>query len=132
MHTVKWFQVILCNINNSTSVICLHTVKWLNSSIWAIDGTLTDTTTSGQSGPGSNGNEGVLYIPQRTKTEPSPSDRLVLHPGHSLKGVLSTSAEMQLVHSTAPANWVFWLREYKWKREREKKKSWCRSLPTPL
>ena len=30
--------------------------------IWAIDGTLTGTTTSSQSEPESNGNEGVLYI----------------------------------------------------------------------
>ena len=27
MHTVKWFQVLLCNRNNITSVICLHTFK---------------------------------------------------------------------------------------------------------
>ena len=29
LHTVKWFQVLLCNSNNVTSVICLHTVKLL-------------------------------------------------------------------------------------------------------
>ena len=35
--------------------------EWfLNRSIWPIDGTLTGITTLGQSGPGSNGNEGVL------------------------------------------------------------------------
>ena len=38
--------------------------KRLNSSIWPIDGTLTATTTLIQSWPGSNGSEGVLYIPQ--------------------------------------------------------------------
>ena len=26
-HTVKWFQVLLCNRNNLTSVIRLHTFK---------------------------------------------------------------------------------------------------------
>ena len=26
---VKWFQVLLSNTNNSTSAICLQTVKWL-------------------------------------------------------------------------------------------------------
>ena len=25
LHTVKWFQVFLCNSNNLTSIICLHT-----------------------------------------------------------------------------------------------------------
>ena len=34
--------------------------------------TLTGTTTLDQSGPGSNGNEGVLYIPQRFKCGTSP------------------------------------------------------------
>ena len=35
-------------------------------SIWFIDGTLTGTTTSDESGPGSNGSEGALLIPQTT------------------------------------------------------------------
>ena len=39
--------------------------KWLDISVWPIDGTLTGTTTLGQGGPGSNGNEGVLHIPHR-------------------------------------------------------------------
>ena len=41
------------------------------------------------SGPGSNGNEGVLHIPQSSSTtEASPSDCLVSYPGHLLGGVL--------------------------------------------
>ena len=48
-----------------------------------------------QSGPGSDGNEGVLRIPQT-----SPSDCLVSYPRHSLGGS-NPSAEMQLVYSTA-------------------------------
>ena len=32
------------------------------------------TTTLGQSGPGSNGNEGVLHTPQMSKTGASTSD----------------------------------------------------------
>ena len=36
--------------------------KWLNSSIWLIDQTLTDTITLGQSGSESNSSEGVLHI----------------------------------------------------------------------
>ena len=43
------------------------------SSIWPVDGTLSGATTSAQSGPGSNGNEGVLCIPQSSSiTETSP------------------------------------------------------------
>ena len=33
-----------------------------NSSIWLLDSTLSGATTPGQSGPGSNDNESVLYI----------------------------------------------------------------------
>ena len=36
----------------------------MNSSTWPIDGTLTDTTTPGKSGRDTNGNQGVLHIPQ--------------------------------------------------------------------
>ena len=47
--------------------------------------TLSGATTPGQSGPGSNGNEGVLRIPQsHSITGTSPSDCLVSYPGHSL------------------------------------------------
>ena len=53
------------------------------SSIWPIDKTLSGATTPGQSGPGRNGNEGVLHIPQSSSmTETSPSDCLVSYPGH--------------------------------------------------
>ena len=37
-------------------------------------GPLTGATTPGQSGPGSNGNEGVLHIPQGSRTGTSPPD----------------------------------------------------------
>ena len=52
----------------SDSVICLHTVKHLNISIWPIDETLT-----GRRGPGSNDNEEVHHIPQNSRTEASPT-----------------------------------------------------------
>ena len=48
----------------------LWLAKWLNSSMWPINGTLTGTTTPGQSEPESNGNEGVLHIPQTLEMEP--------------------------------------------------------------
>ena len=42
-------------------------------------GPLSGATTPGQSGPGSNGNEGVLHIPQSSSiTETIPSDSLVV------------------------------------------------------
>ena len=46
---------------------------------------LTGTTTLGQSGPESNGNEGILYIPQSSRNGASSSDGLVLYPGHLLR-----------------------------------------------
>ena len=49
---------------NLKLVICLHTVKVSNCSVRPIDRILTRTTTPSQSEPGSNGNEGVLRIPQ--------------------------------------------------------------------
>ena len=59
------------------------------SSIWLIDRTLSGATTLGQSGPGSDGNEGILHIPQSFSiTGVSPSDCLESYPGHLLEGVL--------------------------------------------
>ena len=56
-----------------------------NSSIWPIDRTLSSATTSGQSGPESDGNERVLWIPQSSSiTGASASDCSVSYPGHSL------------------------------------------------
>ena len=60
------------------------------SSIWPIDRALSGATTPSQSGLGSDGNEGVLHIPQSFSiTGTSPSDCLVSYPGHSLVGVLT-------------------------------------------
>ena len=46
----------------------------MSSLIWPIDGTLTGTSKSDQSGPGSNGNKGVHHILQSFRTGASPSD----------------------------------------------------------
>ena len=63
-----------------------------NSSIWPIDRTLSGATTQGQSGPGSDGNEGVLHIRQSSNiTEASSSDFFVSYP----EGESYPSAEMQ-------------------------------------
>ena len=63
--------------------------KGLNSSIGSIDGTLTSSTTPHQSEPESNDNEGVLYIPQSSKTGNSPSDSFVSYSGRLLEGSLT-------------------------------------------
>ena len=55
------------------------------SSIKHIDRTLVGAINPGQSGPGSDGNEKVLYIPHSSRiTGTSSSDCLVSYPGHSL------------------------------------------------
>ena len=76
-----------------------------NSSIWPINRTLSGATAIGQCGTGSDGNEGVLCIPQSSSiTGISPSGCFVLYLGHLL-GESYPSAEMQLVYPPAPANW---------------------------
>ena len=83
------------------------------SSIWPIDRTLSGATTPVQSWPGSDGNEGVLCIPQSSNfTGTSPSACLVSYLGHSLLVVVGgsyPSAEKQLVYSTAPADWAMYI-----------------------
>ena len=49
-------------------------------------GTLSGAATPGPSGPWSNGNEKLLYIPQISKTGASSLDFLMSHPGHYLGG----------------------------------------------
>ena len=63
-----------------------------------IDRTVSGATTPAQSGPGSDGNEGALLIPQSSSiTGTLPSDCSVLCTGYSL---FSPSAEVQSVYST--------------------------------
>ena len=94
-----------------------------NSSIWPIDRPLLGAATQGQSGTGSDGNEGALHIPKRSSiTGASPSDCLVFYLGHLLgKSYLST--EMQSVYSTAPADRA--ISEFKkWILEKHKHIQW--------
>ena len=72
----KWFQVLLYNSHDLTSVIYLH----IFLSIWPIDKTQSSANTPGQGRPRSNGNEGVLHILQISKA----SDALMSYLGHSL------------------------------------------------
>ena len=68
--------------------------------------TLSGATTADQRRPGSDGNEGVLHIPQSSNISgASPSDCLLSYSGHSLEESYP-SAEMQSVYSTAPADWA--------------------------
>ena len=54
-----------------------------NNAIWPIHRILPGAITPGESGPGSNSNEGVL-IPQNARTEALPSDDLVSYLVHLL------------------------------------------------
>ena len=125
---------------NLTSVTCLLTVEWSNSSFsnnsillksfvctelnvksfyLTHSRTLSGATTPGQTGPGSNGNEEVLCIPQRSSiTEASPSDCLVSYPGHSSGGgltplqrysrhILQPQPTGQCIHGGNWANWLW-------------------------
>ena len=78
-----------------------------------MDWALSSATIPDQSGPGSNGNEGVLRLPQSSSIiGTSPSDCLATYPGYLL-GESYPSAEVQ---------WADWasMREREREREREK------------
>ena len=60
----------------------------LNNFIWHIDKAQSGATTPDDSGPGSNGNKGVLHIFQISKGGASPSDELTSYLGHSFGEVL--------------------------------------------
>ena len=81
------------------------------SSIWSIDRTLSGATTPEQSGPGSDGKEGVLHIPQNSSIMGAlPLDYSVSYAGHSLWGWGSyLSTEVQSVYSMGQANWAMML-----------------------
>ena len=73
------------------------------SSIWPIDRTFSGATTLGQSGIGSDGNEGVLRVPQSSSnTGTSSPYSLVLY--QDTHCVSYPSTEKQLVYSTAHAH----------------------------
>ena len=68
--------------------------------------TLSAATILGQSGAGSDSNEGVFCIPQISSIiKASPLDCLLTYPGHLL-GKSYSSAEMQAVYSIAPGDWA--------------------------
>ena len=75
-----------------------------NSSIGLIDRTLSGATTLGQSGPVSDGNEGVLHITQSSSiTGASPSDCLMSYTGgHFLVGGLTSLQRCSEFYSPHP------------------------------
>ena len=92
-----------------------------NNSILPRDRTLSGPTTPGQSEPGSNGNKGVLWIPQSSSMrEASPSDYFMSYPGQSLVGVLLLCRDA--VNLTASADWAIskldclWFYQWKWNK----------------
>ena len=60
----------------------------------------------GQSGPESNGNEGVLNIPQSSMTGASLSNGLVSYPEQLVGRESYSSAAIQSAYSTAPDDWT--------------------------
>ena len=68
---------------------------------------LSGATTPDQSGPGSDGNEGVLRIPPKLQHCWNLTIRLFSVISRTLVGGMSyPSAEKQSVYSTAPADWA--------------------------
>ena len=69
--------------------------------IWPRGWALSGATIPDQSGPGSDGDEGVFHIPQSSSIPGTPpSYCLVLFSGHSLGGRSHHTAEVQLVYFT--------------------------------
>ena len=78
--TLKWFKLLLFNINSSICwqlnvfkyfyfiqfylILMIIPKKWLNRSIWSIDGTLTGTTTLGYSWPESSEYDRETTLPK--------------------------------------------------------------------
>ena len=149
MYTVKCFQVLLFNSNNSIkhqsfvytqlndqtvlfkaiqfSISHLFALSLNVSFIWSIDRTLSGATTLGQIGSESNSNEGVLCIPQSsTITRASPSDCLMSYLGHSLGGGYSSTEMQSADWAKRRLSLVLWLKEKSIPRELTLKKYFIR------
>ena len=94
LYMVIWYQVFLSNTNN-----------FANRSIWPIDGTLTNTITSGQSEPGSNGKYGVFITCYSSRIGALPPD--VTHQELLVfgRGVLPLCKEHSQPHSKPHRVW---------------------------
>ena len=93
----KNISISSCSVYSSSLIQLIQIIQAVQysisiqfSSIQPIDRALSGATTSGQSGPGSNGNEGVLCILQHCSiTGTSLSDCLVSYLGYSFVGLTS-------------------------------------------
>ena len=115
-----------------------------NSSIWPLDRTLSGASTPDDRGPGSDGNEWVLRIPQSSSiTGASPLDCLVSYPGRSLGGGVlrlcrdavgvfcnprrlnqELMARESQRNPTCQCHLMMTQREREWARERERERDW--------
>ena len=84
----------------------MGTVKILNRSCLAMNKILSNATDPSQSGPGSNGNERILFIFKISKAGAFISVGLMSYPGKTLGGGSYTSSQMVLKYSTAQADWA--------------------------
>ena len=103
----------------------LFSISTQFSSIWPIDWTLSDATIPDLSGPGGNGNKGVLRIPQSFSiTGSSPSNYLVSYPGRSwevlvlCRDVVSVFSSLsrlgQWYNGYRRRKWTQWLEVISW------------------
>ena len=84
-----------------------------HSSIWPIDGTLSGATTLGQSGHGSNGDNGALCIPQSSRiTGASP----LLGETYPFEEMLSVYFAAPMVSSQVN-DWTFLFDPYMWPKQ---------------
>ena len=92
------------------SSILNNSVKWLNNSVWAIDGILTGTTMRSLGGPGTNDNGGVVHIPENSKTETSPGDAVLCHLQDTRSVLLSCKDAVGVLYSPWTGHiWKPWL-----------------------
>ena len=81
------------------------------------DRALSGATTSGQSGPGSDGNKGILRIPQSSSiTGISPPDCLLSYPGHTLGSLTLLQRCSRCILQPQPTgqNYFWWFYSWCW------------------
>ena len=120
-NSIKHQSFVYAQLNDQT--VLFQTIQFSMSFVCTqfkcqtvlFDRTLSGATIPGQSGPGSNGTEVVLYLPQSSSiTGVLPSDCLMSYPGHSFGwGLLPLcrDAVCTFYSPTSPANWAaqFWI-----------------------
>ena len=98
-------KVLFLTIQSNISHLFPQSLN-INSFIYCNDKTQSGATTPGQSGSGSDGNEGVLHISQRSQTGASPSGSLETYLGNSLGGCLTPLQRCSQCILQPPADWA--------------------------